>query len=71
MNKKPTEPKKDLLSQFEVTLFDFWGEEPTRTKIKEAWSDFLGTVAETEDVPKEYYKLTKEERENLYKLAGI
>lgn len=69
--KEQTEPKKDLLSQFEVVLFDFWGEEPTRTAIKKAWGDFLDAVAENEIVPKEYYKLTKAERENLYKLAGV
>ncbi len=70
-NKPMTESKKDLLNQFEVTLEDFWGEEPTKTTIKEAWVDFLDSVSEGETVPKEYYKLSKEEREKLYKLAGL
>lgn len=71
MNKPMTESKKDLLNQFESTLKDFWGEEPTRTAIKEAWADFLDSVSKNETVPKEYYKLSKEEREKLYKLAGV
>lgn len=70
-NKQKTEAKKDLLNQFECCLLDFWGEEPTRTKIKEAWSDFLDAVSESEHVPKEYYKLTKSEREKLYSFADI
>lgn len=72
MNKKPmTESKKDLLNQFEVTLIDFWGEEPTRNGIKAAWKDFLDSVSESEIVPQEYYKLSKEEREHLYNKAGL
>lgn len=71
MTKEKTEPKKDLLSQFEVTLYDFLGEDPTRTAIKEAWRDFLDAVAENEEVPKTYYRLTKAEREKLYQLAGV
>lgn len=43
--------KEKLLKEFEGCLFDFWGEEPTKTKIKEAWYDFLDTVKESEKVP--------------------
>lgn len=63
--------KKQLLSEFESYLFDFWGEEPTRRKIGEAWRDYLDSVKESEPIPKSWYSLTKEERENLYKVAGI
>lgn len=63
--------KEKLLKEFEGCLFDFWGEEPTKTKIKEAWYDFLDTVKESEEVPKSYYTLTKDERERLYEIAGL
>lgn len=64
--------KEQLLDEFSGCLFDFWGEEPTRTRIKEAWSDFLDTVREGDKtIPKSYYKLDKLERERLYREAGL
>lgn len=63
--------KEKLLKEFEGCLFDFWGEEPTKTKTKEAWYDFLDTVKESEKVPKSYYTLTKDERKRLYKIADL
>lgn len=63
--------KKDLLHQFETCLYDFWGEEPTKATIKEAWIDYLDCLSESENIPKSYYKLNKEERERLYKVAEV
>lgn len=63
--------KKRLLEEFESCLFDFWGEEPTRRKISEAWRDYLDCIKETEAVPKKWYTLAKDERENLYRIAGV
>lgn len=63
--------KRQLLNEFESCLNDFWGENPTRTGIKEAWRDFLDTVRESEPIPKSFYTLTKAERERLYNIAGL
>lgn len=63
--------KEQLLSEFESCLYDFWGGEPTKTGIKKAWKDYLDSVKENEEIPKTYYKLTKDEREKLYCLAGL
>lgn len=63
--------KEQLLNEFESCLFDFWGEEPTRRKISEAWRDYLDSVKECEYIPKSYYTLSRCEREHLYKIAGI
>lgn len=69
--KPPAELKENLLEQFESCLFDFWGEEPTRRGIVDAWIDFMDSVREDEDVPKEYYRLTMDEKRRLYRVAGI
>lgn len=63
--------KNQLLSEFESCLFDFWGEEPTRRKIVEAWRDYLDSIKESEPVQKSWYRLNKDEKENLYRIAGI
>lgn len=63
--------KEDLLKEFESTLFDFWGEKPTKRKIQEAWRDYLDAIKADEPVEKEWYKLTKEEKEHLYKVAEL
>lgn len=63
--------KKQLLLEFESCLHDFWGEEPTRRKIGEAWRDYLDAFRESEPVPKNWYSLVKDEREALYRIAGV
>lgn len=63
--------KQELLKQFESTLYDFWGDEPTKKAIQEAWVDFLDAVKETEPVQASWYKLTTAEKTRLYNKAGI
>ena len=66
-----TETKESLINQFELTLKDFWGEKISKIEIVRAWKDFLNTVSETEIVPKNYYILTKEEKQKLYQIAEL
>ena len=68
---KETTTKQKELELFENCLFDFWGEEPTKKKIVEAWKNYLDTVDENYNVDKKWYTLTMEEKKQLYKVAGL
>ena len=63
--------KENELHMFEACLFDFWGEEPTKRAIVQAWKDYLDTVKENYEVPKEWYALTMDEKRKLYKIAEL
>lgn len=68
---KPPKPKEELLSQFETVIFKFLSIEQSRTAVKVGWTNFLNELSEDEIVPRDYYKLTKGERERLYKVANV
>ena len=70
MSKKATTKQKEL-ELFESCLFDFWGEEPTKRKIAEAWKDYLDSVDGDYNVDKKWYTLTMNEKRKLYKVAGL
>lgn len=60
--------KEELLKDFELTLYDFWGEEKTKRVFLEAWKDFLDSLKDSgEYIPKKWYSLSKVERERLYR----
>lgn len=45
--------KEELLKDFELTLYDFWGEEKTKRAFLEAWKDFLDSLKDSgEHIPK-------------------
>lgn len=71
MEKEKLTDKEKELKAFEVCLFDFWGEEPTKKGIVDAWKDYVLTLEENYEVPKEWYNLTMEEKRRLYKVAGL
>lgn len=60
--------KQIELENFKITLADFWGEEPTKRGVVQAWKDYVDLL---EDAPEEWKKLTKEEKEELYEEAGL
>lgn len=70
MKEKLTDKNKEL-NAFEGCLIDFWGEEPTKRGITEAWKDYLDTLSGDFDFPKAWYKLTMEEKRKLYRVAGL
>ena len=39
--------KEELLKDFELTLYDFWGEEKTKRAFFEAWKDFLDSLKDS------------------------
>ena len=60
--------KEELLKDFELTLYDFWGEEKTKRVFLEACKDFLDSLKDSwEYIPKKWYSLSKVERERLYR----
>ena len=69
MKKQTT--KNHELELFKSCLHDFWGEEPTKRAILAAWRDCLDCVSEDYEVEESWYKLSKEEKEELYKVAGV
>lgn len=63
--------KEQELELFKSCLFDFWGEEPTKRAIVEAWKDYLDAVKADYEVPAAWYKLTMDEKRMLYKAAEL
>ena len=60
--------KEELLKDFELTLYDFWGEKKTKRAFLEAWKDFLDSLKDSgQHIPKKWYSLSKAERERLYR----
>lgn len=71
MSKEKLTDKKKEIEAFKSCLDDFWGEEPTKRGIVSAWKDYIDSLRETYDVPASWYKLTMEEKRELYRTAGL
>ena len=63
--------KEKELDVFKSCLYDFWGEKPTKRAIVAAWKDYLDSASEDYEIEKDWYKLSKEEKEKLYDAAGL
>ena len=70
MKRKLTDKEKEL-QIFELSIPKIIKDNKSKRKIIYAWKDYLNDLRYDYDFPDEWYKLTKDEKDYLYKTAGF
>ena len=63
--------KEEELRMFETILGNYLKDKKTKRGVIDAWKQYLNNLSEDYRVPVSWYKLTMEEKRELYRYIGL